>query len=85
MLKHFFKKKKKKNKIIGQLLLAVKKKIIQEWAQRHVAYCPITLRHDKQTSHTDLREKGQHRDSCIYEPVLLYKLWLHTVDKFIAC
>ena len=26
--------------------------------------------------------KGQHMDSCIYEPVLLYKLWLH---KLIAC
>ena len=34
--------KKLKNKIIRQPLLAVKKKIIQEWAQRHVAYCPIT-------------------------------------------
>ena len=41
--------KKLKNKLIRQLLLAVKKKIIQEWAQRYVAYCPITLRHDKQT------------------------------------
>ena len=40
--------KKIKNKLIRQLLLAVKK-IIQERAQRHVAYCPITLRHDKQT------------------------------------
>ena len=28
------------------------------------------------------RGKGQHMDSCIYEPVLLYKLWLH---KLIAC
>ena len=44
-----FLKKKLKNKIIRQLLPAGKKKIIQEWAQRHVAYCPITLRHDKQT------------------------------------
>ena len=26
--------------------------------------------------------KGQHMDSCIYEPVLLYKLWLH---KLVAC
>ena len=65
MLKHFF-KKKLKIKIIRQLLLAVKKKIIQECVQRHVAYCPITLRHDKHKphqSHTDLREKGQHRQS----------------------
>ena len=26
--------------------------------------------------------KGQHMDSCIYEPVLLYKSWLH---KPVAC
>ena len=26
--------------------------------------------------------KGQHMDSCIYEPVVLYKLWLH---KLVAC
>ena len=26
--------------------------------------------------------KGQHMDSCIYEPVLLYKLWL---NKLVAC
>ena len=26
--------------------------------------------------------KGQHMDSCIYEPVLLYKSWLH---KLVAC
>ena len=26
--------------------------------------------------------KGQHVDSCIYEPVLSYKLWLH---KLVAC
>ena len=48
-VKAFLKKKKIKNKLIRQLLLAVKKKIIQEWVQRHVAYCPVTLRHDKQT------------------------------------
>ena len=28
------------------------------------------------------RTSGQHMDSCIYEPELLYKLWLH---KLIAC
>ena len=85
MLKHFFKKKKLKKQDNQTAFAGGEKKIIQEWAQRHVAYCPITLRQDKQTSHTQLREKGQHMDSCIYEPVLLYKLWLHTVDKFIAC
>ena len=48
MLKHFFKKKIKKQD--NQSAFAgSEKKITQEWAQRHVAYCPITLRHDKQT------------------------------------
>ena len=47
MLKHFFQKIKKED---NQTAFAgSEKKIIQEWAQRHVAYCPITLRHDKQT------------------------------------
>ena len=47
MLKHFFKKIKKQ---ANQTAFAgSEKKIIQEWAQRYVAYCPVTLRRDKQT------------------------------------
>ena len=30
-------------------------------------------------AHTDLREKGQHMDSCIYEPLLLYKCCDYTL------
>ena len=47
MLKHFFKKIKKQDNQAA--FASSEKKIIQEWAQRHVAFCPITLRHDKQT------------------------------------
>ena len=45
------KKIKKKQQQDNQTAFAgsEKKKFIQDGAQRHVAYCPITLRPDKQT------------------------------------
>ena len=49
MLKHFFKKIIKKQDNQTAFDGGEKKNTMQEWAQRHVAYCPITLRHDKQT------------------------------------
>ena len=48
MLKHFF-QKKLKNKLNQTAFAGSEKKIIQDWTQCHVAYCPITLRRDKQT------------------------------------
>ena len=36
----------------------------------------------KREEKTKEKGKGQHMDSCIYEPVLLYKLWLH---KLVGC
>ena len=47
---HFHFKKNKKQDNQTAFAGSKKKKIIQEWAQRHVAYYPIfTLRHDKHT------------------------------------
>ena len=47
MLKHFIEKIKIQ---ANQTTFAgSEKKIIQEWVQRKVAYCPITLRQDKRT------------------------------------
>ena len=46
----------------------------------------ITFAKEKKKEKKKKKEKGegQHMDSCIhvYEPVLLYKLWLH---KLIVC
>ena len=48
-VKAFLLKKIKKQANQTAFAGSEKKKIIQEWAQHYVAYCPITLRHDKQT------------------------------------